>query len=677
MPSAPERIGIVGASGYVGHALVESLRHDPAVRLSLFGRRETQVRGIPVQVLGAGGLQGLDCIIHLAAVTNPRASDADLQTANLDLAVSVARQAIAGGVRRFVFVSSIGVHGRCADHPIAPDTPFAPADAYARSKACAEAALSALADGSGLDLVILRPPMIYGPGCEGRFSRLARLVGTGLPLPFANACGRRSFCSLANIVSALRFAAQTPSPPKVLIPGDPEDFDTAGLVRTIAAATGRPVALYGPPHSLTSAVFTLLRRPELDASLFGSLRIDRRHWAVAGWTPVETGTEAVRRAVTPHPPSPTVLYVATDTAYFLSHRLSLAREARRRGFRILLTAPDTEAHLSTLQAEQIAPVPVSHVVRGLDPLADMRAAFGIGHAIRRTRPEVVHCSGLKALFLCALAGWTTPLPRVVCLVTGLGSLYVGNSVGRRLARLGVEAVLRPLLRRPDTVTIFQNRDDLACFVAKRIVREGDARLILGSGVDVDAYPFSAEPASGPPLVIFPARLLRSKGVLAFAQAAALLRARGVSARFALVGDLDPGSTDSLTPRELGALQTEGDMEVWGRRSDMSEVFAQSHVVCLPSAYREGVPRALIEAASVGRAIVTTDTPGCREIVIDGLNGRLVPPHDPRALAAALETLIGDPKARRRMGLASRRRVEASFSSAIVNRATADLYEGRG
>lgn len=679
MRSAPRHIGIVGASGYVGQALVASLSATAGVDLALFGRRPDTVCGLRVRSLNddPDGFRGLNCIVHLAAITSLRHPEDSILAVNTGLAIAVAERAIADGVRRLVFVSSIGVHGRSRLDPITPDTPHDPVDAYGRSKALAETALIALADRAGLDLVILRPPMIYGPQCRGNFSRLARLVATGLPLPFGAAETGRSFCSIANAVSAIRFAIEAPSPPRLLLPADPEDVTTRDLVATLAAAQGHRPALFALPRLVMKGLLAATGRAALIDSLFGPLTIDRTHWQEAGWAPAETAAEGIRLALKPPNAGRTLLYLTTSTPYFLSHRLGLAMEAKRRGFDIAVAASDTGPHRTRLKDEAILPVQVAHVRRGMNPLADLAAALGIGRVIRRIGPEVVHCSGLKTIFLCALAGWSVKLPRVICLVTGLGALYANDRPTTRLARFGVESVLRSLLRRSQTVTVFQNRDDLAYFVERRMVRAEDARLILGSGVDVDEFAHSPEPSHDPPLVMFPARLLRSKGVMEFVQAARILHGKGEAARFALVGDLDAGNPDSLTRREIEAIRADGQVEVWGFRPDMQAVYAQSHLVCLPSAYREGVPRALIEAASVGRAIVTTDTPGCREIVVDGLNGRLVPARDAIALADALGDLLSNPGTRKRMGLASRQRAVTQFSSLIVNRATADLYEAGG
>lgn len=265
----------------------------------LFGRHAGTVAGRELHALNADPAQfaGLDCIVHLSAVTTNRASAEDLRRANVDLAVDTARMAAAAGVKRFVFVNSLHVHGKTASQPAGPDAPFRDDNAYGRSKAEAEIALAAVAAGTGLELVVVRPPMIYGRGSKGGFSLLAKLVRAGLPLPFATARGRRSFCSIANAVCAIRHGIAAPAPPAVLLPADPEDFDTAGLVTLMAEAMDKKVLLCPAPRSLLALPLALAGRGEMIVSLFDPLQIDRAHWEALSWRPVESGVQGVRRAL--------------------------------------------------------------------------------------------------------------------------------------------------------------------------------------------------------------------------------------------------------------------------------------------------------------------------------------------------------------------------------------------
>ncbi len=208
------------------------------------------------------------------------------------------------------------------------------------------------------------------------------------------------------------------------------------------------------------------------------------------------------------------------------------------------------------------------------------------------------------------------------------------------------------------------------------MRPDRTALIHGSGVDPAVFCAAPEPP-GPPIVLISSRVIWAKGIAEFAAAARLLRAAGIEARFVIVGEPPVHNRSAVPAATLEAWQAEGVLEWWGHRRDMAQVYAQSSIVCLPSFYREGVPKALIEAASCGRPIVTTDMPGCREICRHGINGLCVPPRDVAALVAAIAALLADPARRRRMGAAGRALVEAQFSLAGVVRRTLDIYRDLG
>ncbi len=218
----------------------------------------------------------------------------------------------------------------------------------------------------------------------------------------------------------------------------------------------------------------------------------------------------------------------------------------------------------------------------------------------------------------------------------------------------------------------QNIDDRDVLCREALASPEQIRLIRGSGVDPTKFN-PRPPPPGPPLVILPARLLRDKGVLEFAEAARRLKAEGWNARFALVGAPDPGNTASVSQQELTRIAAEGVVELWGWRDDMAEVIRQSSIVCLPSTYGEGLPKSLLEAAAGARPIITTDMPGCREIVRPGENGWLVPPRSVDALTIAMSEALSCKELREQYGARGRQFVEAEFSLQSVNRQTLDLY----
>jgi glycosyltransferase involved in cell wall biosynthesis len=228
-----------------------------------------------------------------------------------------------------------------------------------------------------------------------------------------------------------------------------------------------------------------------------------------------------------------------------------------------------------------------------------------------------------------------------------------------------------LLNAGRNLLILQNPDDEALLVNSGLVAAKRVRLIRGSGVDIQRFAPTLE-APTTPVVMLPSRMLWDKGVGEFVEAAHLLRARGCTARFVLVGNGDPDNPASISEDQLKAWHDSGVVESWGHCSDMPATLAQAHIVCLPS-YREGLPKVLLEAAACGKPLIATDAPGCREIVRHGENGLLVPLRDAASLADAIERLLADANLRCTMGQKGRRMVELEFSEAKVAQQTLAVY----
>jgi glycosyltransferase involved in cell wall biosynthesis len=367
---------------------------------------------------------------------------------------------------------------------------------------------------------------------------------------------------------------------------------------------------------------------------------------------------------------PRLLYLVTEDWYFCSHRLPLAAAARDAGFDVSV-ATRVRDHADEIRRAGVEPIPIGLSRRSLNPFRELGALREIVRIYRTVKPDIVHHVALKPVIYGSLAARLAGGPAVVNALAGLGYVFSSRDRTARLVRPAVEAVFRALLDRPASRLIVQNPDDLAFLVGERVISPDRAALIRGSGVDTRRFVPAPEPA-GPPLVVLPARMLRDKGVFEFVAAAERLKAEGVAARFALVGDPDPDNPASIPEATLKRWADGGAVEWWGWREKMVEVFQQCHLVCLAS-YREGLPKALIDAAACGRAIVTCDVPGCREVVRDGENGLLVPPRDGAALATALRRLIGDPKLRRAMGERGRALAVAEFSVERVIEQTLGLY----
>jgi glycosyltransferase involved in cell wall biosynthesis len=375
--------------------------------------------------------------------------------------------------------------------------------------------------------------------------------------------------------------------------------------------------------------------------------------------------------MTGDPSRPHIVFLVTEDWYFVSHRLPIAKAAIAAGFRATVVTRVNGSEM-VIRESGIDVVDLPSQRGGLNPFQQLKYCLRIYRLYQRLRPDIVHHVAMKPVIYGSIAARLAGMRNVVNALGGLGFVFTSNAVKARLLRPFVNKLLQIAVGGARSVLILQNHDDRQLLVARGVVDETQIRMIRGVGIDVDKYPepmFRAEQC----LVILPARLLRDKGVVEFAMAARQLKAEGIGARFALVGAPDEENPGSLTQREIDSWVDEGFIEAWGWRDDMQQVVAQADLVCLPS-YREGLPKALLEACAAGKAIVTTDTPGCREVVEDGFNGLLVPARDVQALVTALRTLITNPELRHRYGLNGRSLARAQFSERAALASSLSIYQ---
>lgn len=355
-----------------------------------------------------------------------------------------------------------------------------------------------------------------------------------------------------------------------------------------------------------------------------------------------------------------LLIVLDSPDFFFTHRRELALAACEAGWEVhVATGPGAAA--SRIAALGLAHHPVPFRRGGVDPRGDLRSFAVLLGLVRRIRPDVVNPSTLKPVIWGCLAARIGGAGRVgrVANITGLGYVFIAEGARARLLRGIVGALYRLALGGGRLRIAFENETDRETIAGLGVPAARQQGVVIpGSGVDLDRFRATPEPA-GPPVVVLPARLLLHKGLREFVEAARRLRAAGVEAQFLAVGDPDPANPARVPEAELAAWRAEGAVEFPGHLADMPEVLAGAHIVALPS-YREGMPRALNEAAAAGRAVVTTDTPGCRDAVDPGRSGLLVPVGDAGALAEALGALIADGERRRAMGTAGRALAERRF-----------------
>ena len=367
-----------------------------------------------------------------------------------------------------------------------------------------------------------------------------------------------------------------------------------------------------------------------------------------------------------------LLFVVNNPAFFMSHRLPVAQAAQRAGY---------DVHVATMDGPAVADIVAlgmtHHVIpmtrSGKRPLQELGTLLALLRLFRRLRPRVVHLVTIKPVLYGGIAARLARVPGMVAAISGLGFVFLSNSLKMRLVRAVVARLYRLALGHPNSRVIFQNASDRDLLKSLGAVRDEQVVLIRGAGVDLELCQALPEPAAPPVVATMVARLLRDKGVWEFVEAARLLRARGVSVTMRLVGGVDAGNPTSATPAEVEAWQREGCVEALGERSDVPQLYAASHIAVLPS-YREGLPKSLIEAAACGRAVVTTDVPGCRDAIDPDKTGLLVPVRDPQALADAIARLVDDAALRHSMGVAGRALAEREFNIERVARIHVELYD---
>ncbi len=363
--------------------------------------------------------------------------------------------------------------------------------------------------------------------------------------------------------------------------------------------------------------------------------------------------------------------VVNEDRFFLSHRKDIALYAQKRGYEVTLVAKNT-GKKNEVEALGLKMIELPINPTGENIKEELKTFRFLMHLYRQERPDIVHHVGLKNILWGGLAARLTGVHGVINAVSGLGILF--SQEKQSVMQKTILSVIRFSCHRKNVATIFQNEEDRILFLEKNIIRKGKVYYTRGSGVDLKEYTYMPEPKTPVLQIIFTARMVAEKGVKVLIEAAEKLKDRyNGKVRFILCGGL---SSNPLAIQESYLKEhCDGKYICWlGHRSDIKELLEQSHIMCFPSYYREGVPKSLIEAAAIGRPIVTTDSVGCKDTVIDGYNGFLVPIKDSDALVEKLTLLIEDGALRHTMGLNSRKTAEKYFSIDTVIAEHMKVYE---
>ena len=367
-----------------------------------------------------------------------------------------------------------------------------------------------------------------------------------------------------------------------------------------------------------------------------------------------------------------ILFFVTEDWAFCLFRMPVALAAIERGDEVVVVTNVTR-HAGEITGHNIKLVPIRLARSGMNLFSELKVLWRVIGILIKEKPDILHNVAIKPVLYGSIAARLTGVSRVINAVTGMGYLFTHDNIRVKCLRAVVQTAFRYLLKTKGFVVLVQNPDDLKEFTDNGMADRKSIHLIKGSGVDTTV--FRATEANDKPRcrVILATRMLYDKGVAEFIEAAKRLGTAGLKADFILIGGGDPHNPTSISDSQLQAWHDEGTVTWLGRRNDMALQMQQADIVCLPS-YREGLPKVLIEAASSARAIVTTDVPGCREIVRHGVNGLLVNPRDVQSLMEALRRLVLDKEERIRMGKAGRVMVEKEYSVDRVIRLTLGLYD---
>jgi glycosyltransferase involved in cell wall biosynthesis len=379
--------------------------------------------------------------------------------------------------------------------------------------------------------------------------------------------------------------------------------------------------------------------------------------------------------------SKTLVFIVNTAAFFVSHRLPIALEAMRRGYHVeLITGRAGSAAMDAAAAAALADSGITHTEvgftsAGMNPVTEALSIVQLVHSLRRIRPDILHCTTPKGIMYGGLAARLAGVPSLVLAQSGMG--YAFTSTGKvSLLRGVLKSIITHLARiaygHPNMRVIVQNHDDRQSLVEAGYASPAQITLIPGSGVNLPDY-IGADIGAKQPVILFPARMLIDKGVVECVEAATRLKAVAPHWKFILAGTADHANPSCIDPAQMKIWHGEGVINWLGYVSDMLPLYARAAIVCLPS-YREGMPKALLEAAAAGCAVVTTDTVGCREAIIPGQTGDLVPVRDSDALCTALLGLITDEARRVRYAKAGRALAIERYGIEAVVEATWAVYQ---
>ena len=366
-----------------------------------------------------------------------------------------------------------------------------------------------------------------------------------------------------------------------------------------------------------------------------------------------------------------ILFIISEDWYFVSHRANLAKFAINQGYEVsLLTRVSTHKKYITSLGVKIIDWPIER--KSLNLIKELKSIYYLIKTIRDIKPNLLFAVAIKPVLYSVLSRLFINVNGVVLALAGLGFIFRSNKILARIIRFLIVSIFRIFLLNSNVRLIAQNKDDISILKNSKILKNDCLRLIRGSGVNVDDY-YPNKIVNKKPLVILPARMLWDKGVGDFVRCAERCFEEKIDVRFALIGEPDIHNPERVPEDLLILWKNSNFVEYWGRQENMSDIYNMSDIVCFPS-YHEGLPKALLEAASCELPIVAYDVSGSREVVRDNENGFLIQLKDENALFMAVLKLVNNPELRKEMGSLGRKIVLKNFADNIVFEETIDVWK---
>tara|TARA_B100000700_G_C14992345_1_gene831955 strand:- start:246 stop:1424 length:1179 start_codon:yes stop_codon:yes gene_type:complete len=372
---------------------------------------------------------------------------------------------------------------------------------------------------------------------------------------------------------------------------------------------------------------------------------------------------------------PKILLVANSSWYIYNFRLPLIKALKDKGYEVVIVSPE-DKYTNILQKNNFKTRKWILSRVSLNPILEMNSIIDLIKIYSKEKPKLVHHFTIKACLYGTIAAKLAGIYFVINAITGLGHVFLGNRKRNILLRRLLKPIYRGVFMARRSTVVFQNADDQERLIELGITDDSRSRLIRGSGVDINYFQPKKNfvgTFSNPLQILFPSRLIKEKGIEELLQACEGLWKEGIDIELLIAGAEDDGNRSSLNKEDIDVLSREKRIKCLGHIDDMKSLYSSCDIVVLPS-WREGLSRALIEAAAMEIPIITTDVPGCRDVVDHGKSGLLVPLKNHKAIALAIKLLIENPKLARKFGQEAREKVVNEFQVSLVNKSTLDQYE---